>query len=455
MYIILYIIKKILIILFLCINIASFFCFGEESKKPNNSDNENALQDRLDSYPVYSEEWFLLKALNFSRTEKITEKLQIIKETEELARDCQDTETKARLLHEVGSYYYGVGDAITEPDMPEIESYYLQAVESFNKVLELKPTSEKVVCSTLRQLAQLNASVILDKPEVAVQYYEELEKRLTSGTNSLRPKTLELHLRDVYAKLAPLKDKLGDKDGAVAVHTRALKILPDPTSPEDLLLKARRLDTVGQKEEAQECYSRLYKEFPNYGRDDGQIISIMQEQARASRGIVSTNRVPEEEMLFAFWKDPENQKHPQIIGLGYNLAYLLAENKDERFSSFAAEYRSRLEESLKTNSVDNIKKYRLKSYEGYLLSLFVRDAFGDYKLEKERILEYIKKVPDGPLVSSYMSRYEFLEKELVEEETLKAKQWRTRFFAFLIVVVAFIPVYFLSRSRWGSGGNPV
>ena len=445
--------KRIFILILF--NMLVVLAFSEEPAKPDNSNKENVLQERLDSYPVYSEEWFLLKALIFSRTEKITEKLQIIKETEELARDCQDMETKARLLHEVGSYYYGVGRAVTEPDIPKIKSYLLQAVESLNKVLELKPTSEKVVFSTLRQLGQLNAGVILDKPEVAVQYYEELERRLTSGTNSLGQKAIEFHLRDVYAKLAPLKDKLGDKDGAMAVHNKALKILSEPTSPEDLLLKARRLDTVGQKEEAQECYSRLYKEFPNYGRDDGQIISIMQEQARASREIVSTNRVSEEEMLLAFWNDPENQKHPQILGLGSNLAHLLWEKRDERFSSFVAEYSSRLEEALKTNSVDNIKKHRLKSYEGRILNLLVMDARGNRELEKERILEYIKKVPDGYNVSSYMSRYEFLEKKSVEEETLKAKLWRTRFFAFLIVVVAFIPVYFLSRSRWGSGGNPV
>lgn len=193
--------------------------FSEEPAKPDNSNKENVLQERLDSYPSYSEEWFLLKALMFSRTKGIAEKLQIIKEMEELARDCQDTETKARLLHEVGSYYYGVGRAVTEPDIPKIKSYLLQAVESLNKVLELKPTSEKVVFSTLRQLGQLNAGVILDKPEVAVQYYEELERRLTSGTNSLGQKAIEFHLRDVYAKLAPLKDKLGDKDGAMAVHT--------------------------------------------------------------------------------------------------------------------------------------------------------------------------------------------------------------------------------------------
>ena len=430
-------------------------CFAEEPTKPEKPESVNALQERLDSYPVYSEEWFLLKALIFSRTKGIAEKLQIIKEMEELARDCQDTETKARLVHEVGSCYYGVGRAVTEPDIPKIKSYFLQAVESFNKVLELKPTSEKVVFSTLRQLGQLNATVILDKPEVAVQYYEELERRLTSGTNSISPKILELHLRDVYSNLAPLKDKLEDIDGAMAVHTRALKILPEPTSPDELLLKARRLDTVGQKEEAQECYSRLYKEFPNYGRDDGRIISIMQEQARAVRGIVLTNGVPEEEMLLTFWNDPENQKHPQILGLGNNLAYLLWEKKDERFSSFAAEYRPRLEEALKTNSVDNIKKYRLKSYEGNILTLLVNDARGNSELEKERILEYIKKVPDGPNVSPYMSRYEFLEKKEKESEALKAGQWRTRFFTLLIVVVVFIPVYFLSKSRWGSGENPM
>ena len=95
-------------------------CFAEEPTKPEKPESVNALQERLDSYPVYSEEWFLLKALIFSRTKGIAEKLQIIKEMDELARDCQDTETKARLVHEVGSCYYGVGRAVSDPDIPKI-----------------------------------------------------------------------------------------------------------------------------------------------------------------------------------------------------------------------------------------------------------------------------------------------------------------------------------------------
>ena len=115
---------------------------------------------------------------------------------EDLAKDCSEPELKAKLLYHAGSFYCG---------QIEGESDFERVNELFEEVLKLNPSEDVVVLGTLRQLAQIHSAA--GKPESANKYYEEIERRLNSETNTITPGFKKKFLENIYPKLADVKEE--------------------------------------------------------------------------------------------------------------------------------------------------------------------------------------------------------------------------------------------------------
>lgn len=432
------------IFVFIFLNMLVVSSFAEEPAKPDNSNKGDALQESLSSSSIYSKEWFRQKEEEYSaaRTNQV-DLIRYAVETEKLADECQDPAPKARLLRLVGSAYLAAAS-----DM----GGFNKAKEIFTQAIELD-ADDYVTVDCMRQLADLESGVFQNAP-VALALFEEMERRLISETNSMPPGQKKMFLQNMYPKMAYAKQKLGQIDESIALREKMLDILPDRDRAEMLLENARQFSANKEYEKAVQGYARLFKEYPDFGREDGRVVYILMEEIGAHGYTNSVDIVP---LLTKIWEDPRNRDYLSVFYAGHHLINHLDRMEDERIYKYGDELNARIKEAMKTNSVEDIKKYNLELFQAQALQYMAMLAAHNKGVRrpdaKERLQEYIETSPTGSGIQQVAETYAELEREEKEAEALKMRQWRTRFFAFLIVVVAFIPVYFLSKSR--GDGNPV
>lgn len=395
----------------------------------------------------YTEEWFRQKQEEyFATSTNEVARIKYAVEMEKLADECQDPVSKARLLKWAGSAY-----SATASD----RDGFNKAKEIFTQAIKLDADDYETV-DCMRQLGDLEKGVFVDTP-AALALFEEMERRLTSETNSMPPGQKKMFLQNMYPKMANAKKKLGQIDESIALREKMLDILPDRDRAEMLLENARQFSANKEYEKAVQGYSRLFKEYPDFGREDGRVVYILMEEIGAHGYTNSADIVP---LLIKIWEDPRNRDYPSVFYAGHHLINHLDRMEDERIYKYGDELNLRIKDAMKTNSVEDIKKYHLKLFQAqalqYMAMLSADNVRGVRRPDaKERLLEYIETSPTGSGIQQVAKTYAELEKEEKEAEALKADQWRTRFFTFFIVVAACVPVYFLGKSRRGSGGKPM
>lgn len=431
------------IFVFIFLNMLVVSSFAEEPAKPDNSNKGDALQESLSSSSIYSKEWFRQKEEEYSaaRTNQV-DLIRYAVETEKLADECQDPAPKARLLGLAGSAYRA---AATDKDG------FDKAKEIFTQAIKLD-ADDGVTLSCMRQLADLETA--FQNTPAALALLEEMERRLTSETNSMHPGRKEMYLQHIYPKLAGAKKRMGQIDESIAIREKTLDMLGDRDRAEMMLENARQFSANKEYERAVQGYARLFKEYPDFGREDGRVVYILMEEIGAHGYTNSVDIVP---LLIEIWEDPRNRDYLSVFYAGHHLINHLNRMEDERIYKYGDELNARIKEAMKTNSLEDIKKYNLELFQAQALQYMAMLAAHNKGVRrpdaKERLQEYIETSPTGSGIQQVAETYAELEREEKEAEALKMRQWRTRFFAFLIVVVAFIPVYFLSKSR--GGGNPV
>jgi len=382
----------------------------------------------------YSEGWFLSRSLASARATNRVDRLKCAIEMEDLAKDCSEPELKAKLLYHAGSFYCG---------QIEGESDFERVNELFEEVLKLNPSEDVVVLGTLRQLAQIHSAA--GKPESANKYYEEIERRLNSETNTITPGFKKKFLENIYPKLADVKERMGDSEGALLVREKALEVSSESKKAQILLEKARQLAKDGKKEEALECFLNLFKDYTDFGKDNGDIIYYLMEYVRVN----NFNERSDEyiDSLFDIWEKFENEKHLQIFNVGHNLSVALFSRNDERFLEYSEILKSKLKEALRTNTVENIKKYNLKLCEeqlAYCVAMY-EDGKLDINFKKEKLLSFIDDFPNNDNTKYVINRYVELENKMREEEILRTQKWKRFFISFAALVALFIPSFILYR----------
>lgn len=390
----------------------------------------------------YTDEWFKNKIEEYiSYTNKL-EKIQFAAEMEKKAKEVSDENIKCHLLNYSGTAYYGAANSMEELS---------KARDVFIQSLELNSTNDVVVLDSMRQLADLQLGVFQNVP-ATVALFEEMEKRIKSETNTMHPELKKNYLREMYPKYARAKKMMGKVDESVELREQALNVLSGKEKAEMLLENARQFAANGQKEKAIAGYSRLFKEYPEFGREDGRVINILMEEIGAYGYTNSSDIIP---LLIKIWEEPRNQEYLDIFYAGHHLINHLSNARDERLYLYGDEFVARIQNAIKTNTVENIKDKNLELFQDQALA---RLAFGSVygpngprADAKKRIMEYVNVCPTGSSIKEITDLNLKMERKLTEEESLKAKRWKTRFFAFFVVVIAFIPIFFLSRKKGEPG----
>lgn len=159
--------------------------------------------------------------------------------------------------------------------------------------------------------------------QMAIEAYHQMLDALDSSTSIEVEATRSRLRREALGKLAMAHQMAGDYGQAVALRERlleddaAMAFVTDRDRRVFYHENARAYSKLGMYEEAQAYYKRLMDEFPDYGRDNGQIVDLEFEMIN-SLGL-PPNHPDRLAMIERLWRTPDYQQYPQIYNVANHL----------------------------------------------------------------------------------------------------------------------------------------
>jgi tetratricopeptide (TPR) repeat protein len=156
-----------------------------------------------------------------------------------------------------------------------------EALQNFDRALELKPEDPQLLVNSARGLARAN------QIDVAIEVYREYLRRSPkdskawlefeslirqSAAPGWNPGGLSCEVADIYLQTAEMLGKAGDLTGAAEAVERALKI--KPAAPDSLYVLASLHYAVGQKDEAEGVLDQALVIDPSHGPCSDMLKSI-------------------------------------------------------------------------------------------------------------------------------------------------------------------------------------
>lgn len=160
--------------------------------------------------------------------------------------------------------------------------------------------------------------------QMAIEAYHQMLDALDSSTSIEVEATRSRLRRKALGKLAMAHQMTGDYGQAIALRERLLEddaAMAFATDRDRRVFyheNARAYSKLGMHEEAQAYYKRLMDEFPDYGRDNGQIVDLEFEMIN-SLGL-PPNHPDRLAMIERLWRTPDYQQYPQIYNVANHLA---------------------------------------------------------------------------------------------------------------------------------------